>query len=82
MTHLSIIPVEGIGEIATGDDLAGMIAGAAELVDGDVVVVTQKIVSKAEGMLEAVARPLRNVRRFSDLPPTTATPRSSMMLPS
>jgi len=54
MTHLSIIPVEGIGEIATGDDLAGMIAGAAELVDGDVVVVTQKIVSKAEGMLEAV----------------------------
>src|SRR5256885_2164431 len=51
---LTIIPVEGIGEIARGDDLAGIIAGAAELLDGDVVVVTQKIVSKAEGMLEAV----------------------------
>src|SRR5256885_1098673 len=51
---LTIIPVEGIGEIARGDDLAGVIAGAAELVDGDVVVVTQKIVSKAEGQIEAV----------------------------
>jgi len=54
MRALSIIPVEGIGEIAVGDDLAGIIASAAELRDGDVVVVTQKIVSKAEGMLEAV----------------------------
>src|SRR5256885_11470233 len=51
---LTIIPVEGIGKSARGDDLAGIIAGAAELLDGDVVVVTQKIVSKAEGMLEAV----------------------------
>ena len=54
MTGLSIIPVDGIGEIAVGDDLAGIIASAAELQDGDVVVVTQKIVSKAEGMLESV----------------------------
>ena len=54
MTQLSIIPVDGIGEISPGDDLAGIIAGAAELADGDVLVVTQKVVSKAEGMLEAV----------------------------
>ena len=54
MSALSIIPIEGIGEIAAGDDLAGVIASAADLLDGDVVVVTQKIVSKAEGMLEAV----------------------------
>jgi coenzyme F420-0:L-glutamate ligase/coenzyme F420-1:gamma-L-glutamate ligase len=54
MTSLTIIPVDGIGEIKVGDDLAGIIAGAANLADGDVVVVTQKIVSKAEGMLEAV----------------------------
>ena len=54
MTGLSIIPVDGIGEIAVGDDLAGIIASAADLHDGDVVVVTQKIVSKAEGMLESV----------------------------
>jgi coenzyme F420-0:L-glutamate ligase/coenzyme F420-1:gamma-L-glutamate ligase len=54
MTALSIIPVEGIGQIVVGDDLAGIISSATELRDADVVVVTQKIVSKAEGMLEAV----------------------------
>src|SRR5438067_6332166 len=54
MTALSIIPVEGIGEIAVGDDLAGLIAAAAALFDRDVVVVTQKVVSKAEGRLEPV----------------------------
>jgi coenzyme F420-0:L-glutamate ligase/coenzyme F420-1:gamma-L-glutamate ligase len=58
VSALTIYPVEGLGEIARGDDLAGIIATAAAqgsaLADGDVVVVTQKIVSKAEGMLEAV----------------------------
>lgn len=54
MSELTIIPVDGIGEISRGDDLAGIIAAHASLRDGDVVVVTQKIVSKAEGMLEAV----------------------------
>jgi coenzyme F420-0:L-glutamate ligase/coenzyme F420-1:gamma-L-glutamate ligase len=51
---LSLIPVEGIGEIRPGAILAEVIAGHADLLDGDVVVVTQKIVSKAEGRLEAV----------------------------
>ena len=45
---ISRVPVTGLPEIAPGDDLAGMIAEAADLADGDVVVVTQKIVSKAE----------------------------------
>ncbi len=54
MTELSIFGVEGIGEIRQGDDLASIIAAHVELQDGDVVVVTQKIVSKAEGMIEAV----------------------------
>ena len=48
---LSIIPVAGIGEILAGEDLAGTIAEHADLMDGDVVVVTQKIVSKAEDRL-------------------------------
>ncbi|HEX2382121.1 MAG TPA: coenzyme F420-0:L-glutamate ligase [Acidimicrobiales bacterium] len=52
--HLTVFGVEGIGEIQPGDDLASLIAANAALQDGDVVVVTQKIVSKAEGMLEAV----------------------------
>ena len=49
---LSVEPVAGLPEIASGDDLAALIAAAApELHDGDVVVVTSKIVSKAEGRL-------------------------------
>ena len=54
MTPLEIIPVEGLGEITRGADLAGLIADAVELRDHDAVVVTQKIVSKAEGAIEAV----------------------------
>src|ERR687891_392228 len=46
---LEILPVAGIPEIAAGDDLAGLIAERATLRDGDVVAVTQKVVSKAEG---------------------------------
>jgi coenzyme F420-0:L-glutamate ligase/coenzyme F420-1:gamma-L-glutamate ligase len=52
--ELRIIGIEGIGDIKAGDDLAGMIADEATLNDGDVLVVTQKVVSKAEGMIEAV----------------------------
>jgi len=53
---LSIIPVAGIPEIAAGDELAVLIADAAcaqetPLQDGDCLVVTQKIVSKAENRL-------------------------------
>ena len=50
----------GIGEITVGDDLAGIIAAAADrspqtaLAEGDVVVVTQKVVSKAEDRLVPV----------------------------
>jgi coenzyme F420-0:L-glutamate ligase / coenzyme F420-1:gamma-L-glutamate ligase len=55
--QLTVIGVTGIGEIRPGDDLATIVAGAAveaEVADGDVVVVTQKVVSKAEGRLVAV----------------------------
>ncbi len=51
---LAVVPVAGIGEVRPGDDLAGLIARHAALEDGDVVVVTQKIVSKAEGRLVPV----------------------------
>jgi coenzyme F420-0:L-glutamate ligase/coenzyme F420-1:gamma-L-glutamate ligase len=40
-----------MGEIRPGDDLARLIVGQVALADGDAVVVTQKIVSKAEGRL-------------------------------
>jgi coenzyme F420-0:L-glutamate ligase / coenzyme F420-1:gamma-L-glutamate ligase len=46
---IAILPVDGLPEIGEGDDLGAMIAAAAELADGDVVVIAQKAVSKAEG---------------------------------
>jgi coenzyme F420-0:L-glutamate ligase / coenzyme F420-1:gamma-L-glutamate ligase len=46
-----VLPVHGIGEVTRADDIATMIADAVTLYDGDVVVVTQKIVSKAEGRI-------------------------------
>jgi coenzyme F420-0:L-glutamate ligase / coenzyme F420-1:gamma-L-glutamate ligase len=51
---LTITPVTGLGEVGPGDELARLISERAELRDGDVVVVTQKIVSKAEGRLVEV----------------------------
>lgn len=51
---LQVIPVRGIPEVAPGADLAQMIAAAVTLHDGDVVVVTQKVVSKAENRFVAV----------------------------
>jgi coenzyme F420-0:L-glutamate ligase/coenzyme F420-1:gamma-L-glutamate ligase len=55
--RLTVFGVEGVPEIRAGDDLGGAIAAAASagegtaLAGGDVVVVTQKAVSKAEGKL-------------------------------
>jgi len=46
---ITIIPVEGVPEIHEGDDLAATLSAAAELREGDVLVVAQKVVSKAEG---------------------------------
>ena len=46
---ITVIPVEGIPEVQESDDLAGLIRGAADLEPGDVLVVAQKAVSKAEG---------------------------------
>lgn len=49
--RIEILPVEGIPEVRDGDDVAELIASHATLHDGDVVVIAQKIVSKAEGRL-------------------------------
>ncbi len=55
MTELRILPVEGLPEIGEGDDLGVLIAGCAELEADDVVVVSQKAVSKAEGRVVRLA---------------------------
>jgi coenzyme F420-0:L-glutamate ligase/coenzyme F420-1:gamma-L-glutamate ligase len=55
MDGLEILPVRGIGDVTAGDDLAELIMhNAPWLRDGDVLVVTSKIVSKAEGRLVEV----------------------------
>jgi coenzyme F420-0:L-glutamate ligase/coenzyme F420-1:gamma-L-glutamate ligase len=51
---MQLIPVHGLPEVQPGDVLAELIADQAELATGDVVVVTQKVVSKAEGRLVPV----------------------------
>lgn len=60
VSRLTIWPVEGIGEIRPGDQLGDVVATACAaepngpLADGDVLVVTQKVVSKAENRLVEV----------------------------
>jgi coenzyme F420-0:L-glutamate ligase/coenzyme F420-1:gamma-L-glutamate ligase len=47
-----VLPVDGLGEVAAADDLAALLVaalGPSGLEDGDVLVVTSKVVSKAEG---------------------------------
>jgi coenzyme F420-0:L-glutamate ligase/coenzyme F420-1:gamma-L-glutamate ligase len=51
---LTILPVGGLPELQPGDVLADLIAAAVELRDDDVVVVTQKAVSKVEGRVVPV----------------------------
>lgn len=76
--RLEIMPVLGIGDVSEGDDLAALIATAAPwLRDGDVLVVTSKIVSKAEGRLvdvPAAEGPERDAARAEILAAETARP--------
>jgi coenzyme F420-0:L-glutamate ligase / coenzyme F420-1:gamma-L-glutamate ligase len=59
--RLECLPVDGVGEVAPGDDLASLLAAAGDglqdgLQDGDVLVVTSKVVSKAEGRVRTGKR--------------------------
>jgi coenzyme F420-0:L-glutamate ligase/coenzyme F420-1:gamma-L-glutamate ligase len=75
--RLEILPVAGIAEVTPGADLAGVIAGAAPwLAEGDVLVVTSKIVSKAEGRLVPVPAdgPERQAARDKVLAAESARP--------
>jgi coenzyme F420-0:L-glutamate ligase/coenzyme F420-1:gamma-L-glutamate ligase len=56
-TPVTVLPVTGLPEITAGSDLAALIAEAApDLREGDILVITSKIVSKAEGRVVAVPR--------------------------
>lgn len=52
MTEIRIIPITGVPEVVTGDDVALLVttaAGDGTFENGDIIVITQKVVSKAEG---------------------------------
>ena len=74
MNGVHVLPLQGIPEVRPGDDLAVLVGDAVEraggLEEGDVLVVSQKVVSKAEGRVEqsgdylgAVLREARAIRR-------------------
>jgi coenzyme F420-0:L-glutamate ligase / coenzyme F420-1:gamma-L-glutamate ligase len=74
VSGLRVIPLAGIPEVGPGDDLAALlgdaIGRAGGLEEGDVLVVAQKVVSKAEGRVEqaddhvaVILREARGVRR-------------------
>ena len=67
MNEIRIIPIPGLPEILEGDNLATLTHDALkkseiEIIDGDIFVVTQKIVSKSEGMSRNL-----NEENFDDL---------------
>ena len=67
MNEIRIIPIPGLPEILEGDNLATLTHNALkkseiEIIDGDIFVVTQKIVSKSEGMTRNL-----NEYNFEDL---------------
>jgi coenzyme F420-0:L-glutamate ligase/coenzyme F420-1:gamma-L-glutamate ligase len=55
--NLTVMPITGIGRVEQGDDVAAVLAGPLRDLDaakGDVLVVTHKIVSKAEGAVRQI----------------------------
>jgi coenzyme F420-0:L-glutamate ligase/coenzyme F420-1:gamma-L-glutamate ligase len=55
LRRLDLIGVEGLPEINLGDDIAEMVGSKTNLIAGDVVVVAQKVISKAEGRTRNLA---------------------------
>ena len=79
MSEIRIVPLPGIPEIEVGADLGRLVGDAVERVGGleagDVLVVAQKAVSKAEGRVErtppgghltVILREARRIRRRRD----------------
>lgn len=72
MSSIELIPITGLPMVAPGHDLAslladGIVAAGVDPVDGDVLVVCQKVVSKAEGRVVRLAsvEPREEARAFA-----------------
>lgn len=55
-SHVELLPVDGLAEVTEGTDLAALVSGGARLADGDIVLITSKVVSKAEGRVVELDR--------------------------
>jgi coenzyme F420-0:L-glutamate ligase / coenzyme F420-1:gamma-L-glutamate ligase len=60
MSGIHVFPIEGMPEVSEGDGIGALLCERSALENGDVVVISQKIVSKAEG----------RVRRLTDVEPS------------
>ena len=85
--EILVIPVEGMKRVQPGDDLATLILEALEkkrfeLKDDDILVVTQKVVSKAEGRLVALASSPRGLSGGKSLPAAFNSANRSLMADS
>ncbi|HXV04319.1 MAG TPA: coenzyme F420-0:L-glutamate ligase, partial [Solirubrobacterales bacterium] len=69
MAEIQAIAVEGLPEVEVGMKLGTLIAARAEPREGDVVVISQKVVSKAEGRLRRLSAviPSAEARRIAAL---------------
>ncbi|HEX6547276.1 MAG TPA: coenzyme F420-0:L-glutamate ligase [Candidatus Dormibacteraeota bacterium] len=67
MTGVQLLPVEGMPEVAPGDDLARLILDRCSPRAGDILVVAQKVVSKAEGRIRRLGeiKPSARARRLA-----------------
>lgn len=66
--ELRVLPVEGMPEVREGDQVGRLIAQRVELEPGDIVVISQKIVSKAEGQVRKLAEiaPSQRARELAE----------------
>ena len=68
--ELQVLPVSGLPEFAPGDSLGIAITRAAKIAEGDIVAISQKVVSKVEGRL----------RRLEDVDPRDEARRLAVKL--
>src|SRR5436190_11052554 len=68
MSELRVFGVEGMPEVREGERVGELIASRVELQGGDVIVISQKVVSKAEGMVRLLSKvePSERARELAD----------------
>jgi coenzyme F420-0:L-glutamate ligase/coenzyme F420-1:gamma-L-glutamate ligase len=74
LKNINLVAVEGLPEVRPGDDVAALIAARVRLEPHDVVVVAQKVVSKAEGRLVDITTVVAGTEAMRIAPRLVARP--------